>query len=167
MTRPTGESRWNLPRVLFIAGVVVAVAAVISWVTVGTNNGGDGSAACRVPKHATAGTQPLPTLIAALATPLGAPDATFTEQSGGVTVYGYCFDIVDGGKLAATVDQMRQLNYAMAPGQNPTEQLNFTDKTQTPAAVSLSVGGDLDVSHPVPGTKGALSIVWTDSDVSQ
>jgi hypothetical protein len=33
--------------------------------------------------------------------------------------------------------------------------------------VSLSVGGDLDVSHPVPGTKGALSIVWTDSDVSQ
>ena len=69
--------------------------------------------------------------------------------------------------MAAAVDQMRQLNYAMTPGQNPDEQLNFTDRTQTPAAVSLSVGGDLDVSHPVPGTKGALSIVWTDSDVSE
>lgn len=100
MTRPPGESRWNLPRVLFIAGVVVAIIAVVSWLTVNTNGSGDSAAACRVPKNATAGTQPLPTLIATLATPLGPPDATFTEQSGGITVYGYCFDIVDGSAVA-------------------------------------------------------------------
>ena len=90
MTRPPGEPRWTLPRVLFIAGVVVAIAAVVSWVTVDTNNGGGNSASgCHVPAHAKAGTQPLPTLISTLATPLGAPDASFTEDSGGVTVYGY------------------------------------------------------------------------------
>jgi hypothetical protein len=167
MTRPPGEPRWNLPRVLFIAGVAVAIIAIVSWVTVDTNGGGsDNASGCHVPAHAKAGTQPLPPLIATLATPLGSPDASFTEDSGGVTVYGYCFDVVDGSAVASTVDQLRQLDYAVTPGQNPTEQLNFAAKNESPAAVSVSVGGDLDVSHPVAGTKGALSIVWTDSDVS-
>lgn len=167
MTRPPGEPRWTLPRVLFIAGVVVAVAAIVSWVTVDTNGGGETASGCHVPAHAKPGTQPLPTLIATLATPLGPPDASFTEDSGGVTVYGYCFDVVDGSVIATTVGQLRQLDYDASPGQNPTEQINFAAKGKDPAAVSVSVGGDLDVSHPVAGTKGALSIVWTDSDVSQ
>jgi len=166
MTRPPGEPRWTLPRVLFIAGVVVAIAAIVSWVTVDTNSGSDTASGCHVPAHAKPGTQPLPTLIATLAAPFGSPDASFTEDSGGVTVYGYCFDVVDGSVVATTVDQLRQLKYDASPGQNPTQQLNFTAKDEIPAAVSVSVGGDLDISHPVAGTKGALSIVWTDSDVS-
>lgn len=165
MTRPPGEPRWNLPKVLLIAGLVVAIVAVISWVSVGSKGDG-GPGGCRVPEHASAGTETLPALIATLATPLGAPDASFTEKSDGVTVYGYCYDVVDGSDVAATLTQLRQQRYDTSPGQNPTEQLNFTAKDQSPAAVSVSVGGDLDVSHPVPGTKGALSIVWTDSDVS-
>ena len=161
--RPPGESRWNLPRVLFIAGVLAAIAAVVSWLTVGVDDGGSHTAGgCRIPAHATQGTEPAPALIATIATPLGAPGAAFTATSGGVTVYDYCFDVVDGAAVALTIATLRAEPYSEAPGANPTQQLNFTGDGQVPYGVSLTVTGNLDVSHPVSGTQGGLSIAWSD-----
>ena len=163
MIRPPGESRWNLPRVLFVAGVVAAIAAVVSWLTVGVDNGGSHTTGgCRIPAHATQGTEPAPALIATVATPLGAPDAAFTATSGGVTVYDYCFDVVDGAAVASTIAALRAEPYSETPGADPTQQLNFTAAGLTPYGVSVSVGGNLDVSHPTSGTYGSVSLVWTD-----
>lgn len=162
MTRPPGESRWNAPRILFVAGVLVAIAAVVSWVVSSSSGGSGPGGACRVPAHASAGTEPMPALVATVATPIGAPDAAFTQRSAGVTVYGLCYDVVDGSAVASAVATLRAQPYDVAPGSNPTQQLNFTGAGLRPYGVSLSVGGTLDVSHPVAGTQGSLSIVWTD-----
>ncbi len=163
MSRPPGEPRWSASRILFVAGVVVAIAAIASWVlTLGSGTGSQSGGTCRVPAHASGGTEPVPPLIASVATPLGAPDASFTRSSGSVTVYGFCFDVVDGSQLAPIVQRLRALPYDLTPGSNPTEQLNFTGNGQRPYGVSISVDGTLDVSHPVAGTKGSLSIVWSD-----
>jgi hypothetical protein len=150
--------------VLFLAGVAVAVAAIVSWLVVGNGDGGSTGAggACRLPAHATAGTEPAPGLVTRVTAPLGSPDVTFTQSSAGVTVYGYCYDVVDGSALAATLALLRQQPYSSAPGSNPTQQLNFTADGHTPYGVSVSVGGNLDVSHPTSGTYGSASVVWTD-----
>jgi hypothetical protein len=171
MTRPIGRgggSRWDLSRVLLIAGIVVAIIAVVSWLTVGSESGGGNShhatpgGNCRLPHHAKSGTEPAPALVATIATAFGAPDVRFTETSGSTTVYGYCFDLVDGKKLATALSILHQQPYNAAPGHDPTHQINFTKKGETPYGVSLSVGGGLDVRHPVDDTHGPLSIVWTD-----
>jgi hypothetical protein len=162
--RPPGQSRWSSSRLLFLAGVVVAIAAIVSWLVVGNGDGSTdaGGGACRVPAHATRGTEPAPDLVTTVTAPLGGPDVTFTQTSAGVTVYGYCYDVVGGDTLASTLALLRQQPYTSAPGSNPTQQLNFTATGLTPYGVSVSVGGDLDVSRPTSGTYGSVSIVWTD-----
>lgn len=169
MTRPGGArepGRWNLPRVLFLAGVALAVISVVSWLTIGNHpkqsTGGHPAGTCQVPAHGMAGTEAVPPFVQTLLTPLGPADATFTRTAGGATVYGYCFDVVDGSKVQDAVNLLRGHGYSSTPGDDAQHQLNFVKNGGAPYGISLTVTGDLTFPSPQAGALGGVAIVWQD-----
>ncbi|MGH8959801.1 MAG: hypothetical protein ACRDWT_01120 [Jatrophihabitantaceae bacterium] len=161
MGDPERSSRTS--RMLLIAGAVVGVISVITWVSFDSGgNGGTPTGQCRVPAHATSGTQTPPALVSQLAAPIGPPNVTATLTSGGSSVYVYCYDLIDGAQLIAAIGALREDGYSQAAGDDPTTQVSFTQDGKSPYGINLTVNGELVVDHPNAQTHGGLSITWTD-----
>jgi hypothetical protein len=167
MSDPDRNARAS--RFLLIAGAVVALISVITWFTLDSGPKKDDSSTagtCQLPSGATAGTEPLPALVSTLTAPLGSANTMWTKSSGGTTVYSYCYNSIDGQHVIAAIGLMTGHDYSQTPGDDPSTQTNFTKDGAMPYGVSLTVSGDLDVSHLDPAAKGGLAIVWTDTHPS-
>lgn len=146
-------------KILLIAGVVVALAWIVS-IVVSRSGSPPQTHPCAVPKGATAGTETPPGNIPKLVEPLGTPDVSFTQQRNGQTAYVYCYNRVSEEQAQAALKYVAGLGYD--PGNDGTaHQASFTSSTAIPYGISLFVTEGLDLAHAGTGS-GGLAVTWVD-----